>query len=399
MQLKQIPRDALLKPLSAVSGIVERRHTLPILANVLLEQKNGQLHVTATDLEMQITAVADLAGKDGAATTVGARKLQDLLRALPDSAQINVDASGSKMTVRAGGSRFNLQTLSASDYPRINVAQDKLQSLSLPQRAFRSLLKLAEFAMAQQDIRYYLNGMLLVVDKATLQAVATDGHRLSWASVAIEGDYPRAEVILPRKTVLELSKLLEDSDTPVSIDILANQARFRFANVELVSKVVDGKFPDYNRVIPAGHGKRIELERATLLSALQRAAILSNEKFRGVRSRSSARTASRKRPRSSCRWPTRAKASTSASTSRICSTSCRTSAATRSTSHSATPIRVRSSLCPSATTTSTSSCPCASEWKATARTVCFVACSLAARRTCKDCLAASSGPPRARSVS
>jgi DNA polymerase III subunit beta len=280
MQLKQIPRDALLKPLSAVSGIVERRHTLPILANVLLEQKNGQLHVTATDLEMQITAVADLAGKDGAATTVGARKLQDLLRALPDSAQVNVDASGSKMTVRAGGSRFNLQTLSASDYPRINVAQDKLQSLSLPQRAFRSLLKLAEFAMAQQDIRYYLNGMLLVVDKATLQAVATDGHRLSWASVAIEGDYPRAEVILPRKTVLELSKLLDDSDTPVVIDILA---RFRFANVELVSKVVDGKFPDYNRVIPAGHGKRIELERTTLLSALQRAAILSNEKFRGVR--------------------------------------------------------------------------------------------------------------------
>jgi DNA polymerase III subunit beta len=283
MQLKQIPRDALLKPLSAVSGIVERRHTLPILANVLLEQKNGQLHVTATDLEMQITAVADLAGKDGAATTVGARKLQDLLRALPDSAQLNVEASGSKMTVRAGGSRFNLQTLSASDYPRINVAQDKLQSLSLPQRALRSLLKLAEFAMAQQDIRYYLNGMLLVVDKATLQAVATDGHRLSWASVAIEGDYPRAEVILPRKTVLELSKLLEDNDTPVAIDILANQARFRFANVELVSKVVDGKFPDYNRVIPAGHGKRIELERTTLLSALQRAAILSNEKFRGVR--------------------------------------------------------------------------------------------------------------------
>ena len=118
MQLKQIPRDALLKPLSAVSGIVERRHTLPILANVLLEQKNDQLHVTATDLEMQITAVAGLSGKEGAATTVGARKLQDLLRALPDNAQVNVDASGSKMTVRAGGSRFNLQTLPAGDYPQ-----------------------------------------------------------------------------------------------------------------------------------------------------------------------------------------------------------------------------------------------------------------------------------------
>ena len=283
MQLKQIPRDALLKPLSAVSGIVERRHTLPILANVLLEQKNGQLHVTATDLEMQITAVADLPGKDGQSTTVGARKLQDLLRALPDDAQVNVEAAGSRMTVRAGRSRFNLQTLAASDYPRINVGQDKLQSLTLPQRDFRSLLKLAEFAMAQQDIRYYLNGMLLVVDKGALQAVATDGHRLSWASLAVDGDYAHAEVILPRKTVLELSKLLQDDDTPLTIDILPNQARFRFANVELVSKVVDGKFPDYNRVIPTAHGKKIELERVALLSALSRAAILSNEKFRGVR--------------------------------------------------------------------------------------------------------------------
>src|SRR5690348_11207996 len=283
MQLKQIPRDALLRPLQAVSGIVERRHTLPILANVLLEQRNGQLHVTATDLEMQITAVAELAGKDGSATTVGARKLQDLLRALPDDAQINVDASGSKMTVRAGRSRFNLQTLAASDYPRISVGQEQLQTLSLPQREFRSLLKLAEFAMAQQDIRYYLNGMLLVVDKGALQAVATDGHRLSWASLAVDGDYAHAEVILPRKTVLELSKLLQDDDTPLTIDILANQARFRFANVELVSKVVDGKFPDYNRVIPTAHGKKIELERVALLSALSRAAILSNEKFRGVR--------------------------------------------------------------------------------------------------------------------
>jgi DNA polymerase III subunit beta len=283
MQLKQIPRDALLKPLQAVSGIVERRHTLPILANVLLEQKNGKLHVTATDLEMQITAIADLEGKEGQATTVGARKLQDLLRALPDDAQINLDATGSKMTVRAGRSRFNLQTLAATDYPRISVGQEQLQSLTLAQRDFRSLLRLAEFAMAQQDIRYYLNGMLLVVDNGSLQAVATDGHRLSWASLAIAGDFTRAEVILPRKTVLELAKLLEDSDTPVTIDILANQARFRFANVELVSKVVDGKFPDYNRVIPTGHGKRVELDRVTLLSALQRAAILSNEKFRGVR--------------------------------------------------------------------------------------------------------------------
>src|SRR5215470_16846750 len=284
MQLKQIPRDALLRPLQAVSGIVERRHTLPILANVLLEQKNGRLFVTATDLEMQITAHSELSGKQDQSVTVGARKLQDLLRALPDDATLNLDTSSGKMTVRAARSRFNLQTLPAADYPRMGVAQEaQQQTISLPQKQFRGLLKLAEFAMAQQDIRYYLNGMLLVVDKGSLQAVATDGHRLSYASLTVPGDYTREEVILPRKTVLELGKLLEDSDQPVTIDILSNQVRFRFANVELVSKVVDGKFPDYNRVIPTGHPKRIELTRGELLSALQRAAILSNEKFRGVR--------------------------------------------------------------------------------------------------------------------
>jgi len=187
------------------------------------------------------------------------------------------------MTVRAGRSRFNLQTLPAGDYPRISLAQEKQQAITLAQKDFRGLLKLAEFAMAQQDIRYYLNGMLLVVDKGLLQTVATDGHRLSYASLAVPGDYTRQEVILPRKTVLELGKLLEDSDSELKIDLLANQVRFRFANIELVSKVVDGKFPDYNRVIPTGHSKQIELSRTELLQALQRAAILSNEKFRGVR--------------------------------------------------------------------------------------------------------------------
>ena len=283
MQLKQIARDALLKPLQAVSGIVERRHTLPILANVLLEQREGSLYVTATDLEMQITAHSEMPGKDGQATTVGARKLQDLLRALPDDASLNIDVGNNKMTVRAGRSRFNLQTLPATDYPRITLGTEQLQTLTLPQKDLRSLFKLAEFAMAQQDIRYYLNGMLLVVDKGTLQAVATDGHRLSWASIAVAGDYARQEVILPRKTVLELGKLLQDSEDPVTLDILSNQVRFRFANVELVSKVVDGKFPDFNRVIPVGHTKQVELDRLTVLAALQRAAILSNEKFRGVR--------------------------------------------------------------------------------------------------------------------
>jgi len=283
MQLKQIARDALLKPLQAVSGIVERRHTLPILANVLVEHRDGRLYVTATDLEMQITAHSELPGKETQAVTVAARKLQDLLRALPDDAMLTVEGTGNRLTLRAGRSRFNLQTLPAADYPRIGVGQDQVQALTLPQRDLRGLLKSAEFAMAQQDIRYYLNGMLLVIEKGSLQAVATDGHRLSWASLGIAGDFARQEVILPRKTVLELGKLLADVDDPVTVDILANQVRFRFANIELVSKVVDGKFPDYNRVIPTGHAKRIELPRTELLATLQRAAILSNEKFRGVR--------------------------------------------------------------------------------------------------------------------
>ncbi|MEP6942561.1 MAG: DNA polymerase III subunit beta, partial [Betaproteobacteria bacterium] len=154
----------MLRPLQAVSGIVERRHTLPILANVLLEQKNGSLFVTATDLEMQITAHSELAGGKDQSITVAARKLQDLLRALPEGASVTAETSASRMTVRAGRSRFNLQTLPSADYPRITLAQDKLQTITLPQKDFRSLLKLAEFAMAQQDIRYYLNGMLLVVD-------------------------------------------------------------------------------------------------------------------------------------------------------------------------------------------------------------------------------------------
>jgi DNA polymerase III subunit beta len=285
MQLKQTARDTLLKPLQAVSGIVERRHTLPILANVLLEQRSNRLYVTATDLEMQISAYADFPSTGGPAITVGARKLQDLLRALPEDSMLNVDMTGNRMTVRAGRSRFNLQTLPAADYPRINIGadSDQLQSLALAQRDLRNLLRSVEFAMAQQDIRYYLNGMLLVVDRGTLQAVATDGHRLAWASLPADVDGERHEVILPRKTVLELGKLLGDGDEKVAIEIYPNQVRFRFANVELVTKVVDGKFPDYNRVIPTTHTKQVELMRTELLAALQRAAILSNEKFRGVR--------------------------------------------------------------------------------------------------------------------
>ena len=265
MLLFTAPRDALLAPLQSVSGIVEKRHTLPILSNVLIEKKGDALTLLATDIEIQIrNRTTATLGAEEVAITVGARKLQDILRALPDTADVSLTLDDKRITLKAGKSRFQLQTLPAADYPRLAPPEGEGVHFSTTQKAFKKQLALVQYAMAQQDIRYYLNGMLLVVDKGTLQAVATDGHRLSWASIQVAGDYTRQEVILPRKTVLELGKLLTDSDEPVTLDILGNQVRFRFANVELVSKVVDGKFPDFNRVIPVGHSKQVELDRLEL---------------------------------------------------------------------------------------------------------------------------------------
>jgi DNA polymerase III subunit beta len=187
------------------------------------------------------------------------------------------------MTVRAGKSRFNLQTLSAADFPRMVEAKDASKTLNLPQKALKNALGLVQFAMAVQDIRYYLNGVLFSVDKDTLRVVATDGHRLSFASQALDGDHGNVEAILPRKTVLELIKLLSDTDDPVSLAIGSNQVRFSFGGIEIVSKIVEGKFPDYQKVIPTTHKNRIEMDRVALAQSLNRAAILSNEKIRGVR--------------------------------------------------------------------------------------------------------------------
>jgi DNA polymerase III subunit beta len=283
MQIKNCSRDILLKPLQAVSGIVERRQTLPILSNVLIETINDKLKFTATDLEIQISAEMPYESKENQATTVTARKLQDLLRALPEDAAVTLDAKDNKMTLKAGKSKFQLQTLGAADFPRITKSSDRVQAFSIKQKDLKQLIKLTEFAMAQQDIRYYLNGVLFVLENDQLIAVATDGHRMSYARTLLEGTFTKQEVIVPRKTILELSKLLQESDDVVSVEILANQIRFGFANIELVSKVIDGKFPDYNRVIPTGHTKHVVIDRALLLHTMQRAAILSNEKFRGVR--------------------------------------------------------------------------------------------------------------------
>ncbi|HET7160083.1 MAG TPA: DNA polymerase III subunit beta, partial [Burkholderiales bacterium] len=215
--------------------------------------------------------------------TVSARKLQDILRSLPEDAEVVLDAQANRVQLRAGKSRFNLQTLPAADFPMLGDAGAPLAQVQLTQKALRELLSLAQFAMAQQDIRYYLNGMLVVLEGEEIKVVATDGHRLSYASGKVEQAQEKREVILPRKAVLELSRLLADSDEPVNIQIYAGQVRFRFGTVDMVTKLIDGKFPDYTRVIPTNYQKHITLSRAQLLQSLQRAAILSNEKFRGVR--------------------------------------------------------------------------------------------------------------------
>lgn len=284
MKLIQTPRDGLLKPLLAVTGIVERKHTLPILSNVLLERKPGVLNLTATDLEIQVmTSSVCATDAEDIAITVSARKLQDILRSLPESTQVTLEMVENRLHVKAERSRFNLQTLPAQDFPRIAEGSDTGVSFSLQQGALRHLLSLVQYAMAQQDIRYYLNGLLMVVEGGTVTVVATDGHRLAFATLTTAESTERAEVIVPRKAVIELIKLLSESEEPVRIDVLGNQVRFGFGATLLVTKLVDGKFPDYKRVIPAGYQKQFQIDRQVLLQALQRAAILSNEKFRGVR--------------------------------------------------------------------------------------------------------------------
>jgi len=277
-------RDELLAPLAAVSGIIERRHTLPILSNVLIDGSADALSFLATDIEIQISARSGLGGaREARALTVGARKLLDILRALPEDAEISLQPQDKRLLVKAGRSRFSLQTLPAEDFPRLAKATGEVARFAMPQKALRRLLGLVQYAMAQQDIRYYLNGLLMVVEGGELKLVATDGHRLAFASLMLDASVPRQEAIVPRKTVVEMAKLLAESDDEVKIELSATQAAFSFGAIELVSKLIDGKFPDYTRVIPTQHKNRMQVEREALRQALQRAAILSNEKFRGVR--------------------------------------------------------------------------------------------------------------------
>lgn len=276
------PREKILKPLQAVIGVVERRQTMPILANVLLSAKDGQLGITATDLEVELVATGALEVAQEGEITVPGRKLLDICRALPEGAEIRLELSGEKLSVRSGRSRFSLSTLPAADFPVVDEVKGK-QSITVSQDRVRKLLEKTHFAMAQQDVRYYLNGMLLEVDGSTLRAVATDGHRLALCEVELDAAASQSQqVILPRKGVLELQRLL-DGDGDVGLTIGSNHVRVEVEGIRFTSKLIDGRFPEYGRVIPKEPANRLRATRDELRQALQRTAILSNEKYRGIR--------------------------------------------------------------------------------------------------------------------
>lgn len=284
MFIEKIDKETILKPLQIVNGIVERKQTLPILSNVLIENQNGKIRFTATDLEIQISTTADTGENNtgNASVTVGGKKLQEILRVLPEQSKVSIDLKENKAQIKTNRSRFLLQTLPAQDFPKLNSQLENPKLISLSQGVLKRLLLSVQYAMAQQDVRYYLNGVLLIVEGAKLRVVATDGHRLAYNANVIGGDHEKQEMILPRKAVMELSKLLADNDEIVDLEISQQQIQATFSGIALTTKVIEGKFPDYERVIPK-YDNHLSMERVFLQQALQRAAILSNEKFRGVR--------------------------------------------------------------------------------------------------------------------
>jgi len=285
MFIKKISKEVLLKPLQIVVGIVERKQTMPILSNVLIENEFGKIRFTSTDLEIQITTTiqAESDSDTAEAITVGGKKLQEILRILPDQSSISVETKENKTQIKSNKSRFNLQSLPAQDFPKLSIEITNSNKLKLSQTALKTLLSSVQFAMAQQDVRYYLNGVLFVIEDNKFRAVATDGHRLAYNAIDIENFSEKQEIIIPRKAIMELSKLLSnDDDDQIEIEFSSQQLKATFSNTELITKLIEGKFPDYQRVIP-NYSNHLSINRTLVQQALQRAAILSNEKFRGVR--------------------------------------------------------------------------------------------------------------------
>jgi DNA polymerase-3 subunit beta len=278
-----IPREVLLKPLSQVVGVIERRQTLPVLANLLVAVDGEGLSLTGTDLEVEMVARTSADNLEAGEITVPARKLFDICRALPDGIKVDVKQSGERVTLTAGRSRFTLSTLPASEFPQVDNI-DVIERVSLPETTLKELIDRTAFAMAHQDVRYYLNGSLLDLGENALRCVATDGHRLALCETAVElNAKTKRQVIIPRKGVLELQRLLDAGEGTVDIEFGRNHLRVRRNDFVFTSKLIDGRFPDYEAVIPIGADKTLSVGRDELRAALQRAAILSNEKYRGVK--------------------------------------------------------------------------------------------------------------------
>lgn len=279
----EIDREELLKPLQAVIGVVERRQTLPVLANVLVVAEGDVLALTATDLEVELAARTEAKITEPGRTTLPARKLMDIVRNLPAAVRISITVEEDRAHIVAARSRFTLSTLPANDFPVVDIIDDG-QPFSLPENQLHALIEKTHFSMALQDVRYYLNGLLLELDGTTIRAVATDGHRLALSeaqtSNGVEGE---RQVIVPRKGIQELLRLLSDNDEDVQLELGNNHIRVSLPDTKFTSKLIDGRFPDYQRVIPANADQIMQVDRENLRQALVRVSILSNEKYRGVR--------------------------------------------------------------------------------------------------------------------
>lgn len=279
----QVGRNELLAALSAVIGVVERRQTLPVLSNFLMETRDDELIVTGTDLEIELEARARVQNLAPGRATLPARKLFDICRGLPEGAEIQIDVSGDKALLKSGRSRYSLSCLKADEFPAMGRLAEG-RELAVTRKQLRNLIERTQFAMAQQDVRYYLNGLLLEITPKRVRCVATDGHRLAMSEVVTEtGFAENLQVIVPRKAVLELMRLLDVSDEVVKVRLGAGQVQVDVDVVRMTSKLIDGRFPDYERVIPESGDKRLQADRELVKRALARTAILSNEKFRGVR--------------------------------------------------------------------------------------------------------------------
>ncbi len=278
-----LQREVLLKPLAQVVNVVERRHTLPVLANLLARIEGGQLSLTGTDLEVEMVARVAVEGAQEGELTIPARKLFEIVRALPDGSLVTISQTGDKVAIQAGRSRFTLASLPANDFPSLDEV-DASERLHIPEASLKELLERTAFAMAQQDVRFYLNGLLFDLRETSLRCVATDGHRLALCEAPLEaGQGGKRQIIVPRKGVQELQRLLEGGDRVLELELGKGHIRIKRDDVIFTSKLIDGKFPDYEAVIPIGADREVKVDREVLRAALQRASILSNEKYRGVR--------------------------------------------------------------------------------------------------------------------